>query len=71
MRLKNEEHIMNFMNVVSGARLHAALFSTSGVAYDLPIKLIEDITQLYTLPFLIEFHDVEELLTNNRICKVD
>jgi len=62
---------MNFMNVYLVHDYMQHDFRPGGVAYDLPIKLLEDIISLYKLHSLIEYHDIEELLTNNRICKVD
>lgn len=58
---------MNFMNGVSGARLHAALFSSRRVAYDIPAGLLQDIWKILWKILLIDYPDMEELLSNNRV----
>ena len=58
---------MEFYERVSGARLHAALFPAWCVAYDIPEGLLLDIKQLCRNTLLIEFPDMEELLSNNRV----
>jgi NADH-quinone oxidoreductase subunit D len=65
---EEREHIMEFCERASGARLHAAYFRPGGVAQDLPAGLLEDIqTFIKALPAKID--DMEKLLTNNRIFK--
>jgi NADH:ubiquinone oxidoreductase subunit D len=54
------------MSVVSGARLHAAYIRPGGVAYDLPIGLLDDIYK-FTRGFPKRLQEIEEMLTNNRI----
>lgn len=46
--------------------MHAAYFRMGGVATDLPLGLLEDIS-LFTLQFGDRLNELEELLTNNRI----
>ena len=57
---------MEFYERVSGARMHAAYIRPGGVAYDLPIGLLNDIF-LFSQQFNSRINELEELLTNNRI----
>jgi len=58
--------MMEFYERVSGARLHAAYIRPGGVAYDLPIGIMDDIYQ-FIEQFAQRLDEVEELLTANRI----
>jgi len=46
--------------------MHAAYFRPGGVAFDLPLGLLNDI-YLFTKQFNSRIDEIEELLTNNRI----
>jgi len=65
---EEREKLLEFYERVSGARMHAAYFRIGGVAYDLPINLINDIF-LFLNSFSSRIDEMEELLTNNRIWK--
>ena len=58
--------MMEFYERVSGARLHAAYIRPGGVAYDLPIGIMDDIYQ-FIEQFAQRLDEVEELITINRI----
>lgn len=65
---EQREHLMEFYERVSGARLHAAYIRPGGVSQDLPDGLTDDIyTFLEQFPARIE--DIEQMLTENRIFK--
>jgi NADH dehydrogenase (ubiquinone) Fe-S protein 2 len=57
---------MEFYERVSGARLHAAYVRPGGVAYDLPIGIMDDIYQ-FIGQFAQRLDEVEDLLTANRL----
>ena len=57
---------MEFYERVSGARMHAAYIRPGGVAYDLPIGLLNDIS-IFNKQFNSRIDEIEELLTGNRI----
>ena len=65
---EEREILMEFYERVSGARMHANYFRPGGVHEDLPVGLAEDIWA-YTERFPKFLHDVEGLLTGNRIFK--
>lgn len=65
---EEREKLMEFYERVSGARMHAAFIRPGGVAFDLPLGLLNDIYNFLT-PFAKKLNDVEELLNNNRIFK--
>jgi len=65
---EEREKLIEFYERVSGARMHAAYIRPGGVAYDLPIGLLNDIYEFLT-PFSKKLNDMEELLTDNRIFK--
>ena len=65
---EEREKLMEFYERVSGARLHASYIRPGGVAFDLPIGLIDDIYK-FILQFGLRINEIEELLTNNRIWK--
>ncbi|MBT3551395.1 MAG: NADH-quinone oxidoreductase subunit D [Rhodospirillaceae bacterium] len=65
---EHREHLMEFCERASGARLHMAYFRPGGVAQDVPLQLLEDIDKWAdTYPAMID--DLESLLTGNRIFK--
>ena len=57
---------MEFYERVSGARLHAAYVRPGGVAFDLPIGLMDDIYQ-FIGQFGQRLDEIEDLLTANRL----
>lgn len=65
---EEREKLMEFYERVSGARLHAAYIRPGGVAFDLPLGLVEDIYS-FIKNFAIRLDEMEELLTGNRIWK--
>ena len=65
---EEREHLMEFYERASGARLHAAYFRPGGVNQDLPAGLLDDIGRwAERFPSFVD--DMESLLTNNRIFK--
>ncbi len=65
---EEREKGMEFIERVSGARLHSNYFRTGGVAQDMPAGLLEDMAEwVEELPKFLT--DLESLLTNNRIFK--
>lgn len=65
---EEREKLIEFYERVSGARFHASYFRPGGVAQDLPLGLLEDITT-FCEKFSSRIDEMEELLTNNRIWK--
>src|ERR1044072_3240323 len=65
---EEREKLMVVYERASGSRMHAAYFRVGGVHQDLPPKLIGDIDAVFE-PFLPVCHDLETLLTVNRIFK--
>lgn len=63
---EEREKLMEFYERVSGARMHANYIRPGGVAADLPIGLLKDIAT-FCAQFGDRIHEVEELLTGNRI----
>jgi len=63
---EEREKIFEFYERVSGARMHAAYIRPGGVAFDLPIGLLNDIYTFAT-QFIDRINEIEALLTNNRI----
>jgi len=57
---------MEFYERVSGARMHAAYIRPGGIAFDLPLGLLNDI-YIFIKNFSSRIDELEELLTNNRI----
>lgn len=49
--------------------LHAAYIRPGGVAYDLPMGLLEDIFNFITVKFNKRIYEFEEMLNGNRIWK--
>ncbi|MBT4219812.1 MAG: NADH-quinone oxidoreductase subunit D, partial [Rhodospirillaceae bacterium] len=65
---EDREHLMEFCERVSGARMHMAYFRPGGVASDMPDGLADDIAAwCERFPQMID--DCETLLTENRIFK--
>lgn len=65
---EEREKIMSFYEAVSGSRMHSAYIRPGGVAQDLPRGLLEKISE-FTKSFPKILHDMENLLTDNRIFK--
>ena len=65
---EEREKLMEFYERVSGARMHAAYVRPGGVAFDIPLGLLEDIYKFAT-QFSSRIDELEELLTENRIWK--
>jgi NADH-quinone oxidoreductase subunit D len=65
---EEREKLMVFYERASGSRMHAAYFRPGGVHQDLPQDLIDDI-EAFCDPFLKVVHDLDKLLTGNRIFK--
>jgi NADH dehydrogenase (ubiquinone) Fe-S protein 2 len=63
---EEREKMMDFYERVSGARLHAAYVRPGGVAFDLPLGLLDDIYHFIN-HFGQRLDEVEDLLTSNRI----
>jgi len=65
---EEREHLMEFYERASGARLHAAYFRPGGVHQDITDGLLEDISA-WAKRFPEYIDDLEGLLTENRIFK--
>jgi NADH-quinone oxidoreductase subunit D len=65
---EEREKLMVFYERACGARLHANYFRPGGVHQDLPQALIDDI-KAWCDPFLKTVHEIDVLLTENRIFK--
>jgi len=65
---EEREKLMEFYERVSGARMHAAYIRPGGVAEDIPVGLLEDIS-LFLLQFSQRLNEIEEMLSGNRIWK--
>jgi NADH dehydrogenase (ubiquinone) Fe-S protein 2 len=63
---EEREKLLEFYERVSGARMHANFIRPGGVARDLPIGFIEDLS-LFCQQFNSRLIELEELLTYNRI----
>lgn len=63
---EEREKMMEFYERVSGARLHAAYVRPGGVAFDLPLGIMDDIHH-FIKAFGQRLDEVEDLLTANRI----
>jgi len=57
---------MEFYERLSGARMHAAYIRPGGVAYDIPLDMLNDVL-IFCNQFASRLDEIEELLTNNRI----
>lgn len=65
---EEREKLMEFYERVSGARMHAAYVRPGGVAFDIPLGLLNDI-YTFSRKFKTRLDEIEELLTENRIWK--
>ncbi len=65
---EEREKLMEFYERVSGARMHANYIRPGGVAQDLPVGLLKDIST-FCRQFSDRLNEIEELLTGNRIWK--
>jgi NADH dehydrogenase (ubiquinone) Fe-S protein 2 len=65
---EEREKLFEYYERVSGARMHAAYVRPGGVAFDLPLGLLEDI-HTFVAQFSRRVDEIEELLTGNRIWK--
>ena len=65
---EEREKIMVFYEKVSGSRMHSAYIRPGGVSQDLPEGLLEEIAA-FIISFPKVLHDMEGLLTHNRIFK--
>lgn len=65
---EEREKLMEFYERVSGARMHANYIRPGGVAFDLPIGMINDIAS-FCEQFSSRLDELEELLTESRIWK--
>jgi NADH dehydrogenase (ubiquinone) Fe-S protein 2 len=63
---EEREKLMFFYEKVSGARMHAAYIRVGGVAKDLPIGMLHQIS-IFINQFCSRINEIEELLTENRI----
>lgn len=57
---------MEFYERVSGARMHAAYIRPGGVAFDLPIGIMDDL-YAFICQFQSRIFEIEAFLTYNRI----
>lgn len=65
---EERERLMEFYERVSGARMHAAYIRPGGVAYDIPVGLLDDIF-LFINSFNDRLKEIDEMLIENRIWK--
>jgi len=65
---EEREKLMEFYERVSGARMHAAYIRPGGVAFDLPLDLLDDI-YVFSEQFISRLNEFNNLLTNSRIWK--
>ena len=63
---EEREKLMEFYERVSGARMHASYIRPGGVAFDIPIGLLDDIYS-FIAQFSARLTEIEELLNTNRI----
>lgn len=63
---EEREKLMEFYERCSGARFHANYIRPGGVANDLPLDLIEDIS-IFINNFYLRINEIQEILSNNRI----
>ncbi|VDK42331.1 unnamed protein product [Anisakis simplex] len=68
-QFEEREKLFEFNERVSGARMHINYFRPGGVAYDLPLGLLDDIYD-WAEKFPERIDEVEDMLTDNRIWKV-
>lgn len=65
---EEREKLFEFSERVSGARMHANYVRPGGVAWDLPIGLMDDIYD-WAIKFPERIDELEDMLTENRIWK--
>lgn len=65
---EEREKLMEFYERVSGARFHANYIRPGGVAWDLPLGLLDDIF-IFIKQFVYRIQEIEDLLSENRIWK--
>ncbi len=65
---EERERLMEFYERVSGARMHAAYIRPGGVAFDIPLGLLDDIYSFIS-SYGARIDEFEEMLTENRIWK--
>lgn len=65
---EEREKMMGFYEKVSGSRMHAAYIRPGGVSQDLPAGLLDEIAK-FAQEFPKILHDMENLLSDNRIFK--
>jgi len=63
---EEREKLMEFYERVSGARFHANYIRPGGVASDLPLGLIEDVS-IFINNFYYRINELQEILSYNRI----
>ena len=66
---EEREKLIEFYERVSGARIHASYIRFGGVAFDLPLGLLDDI-YMFLFQFSTRLDEIEEILSNNRIWKI-
>jgi NADH dehydrogenase (ubiquinone) Fe-S protein 2 len=65
---EEREKLMEFYERVSGARMHASYIRPGGLAFDVPLGLLDDIF-LFINQFGTRLDEIEEMLTSSRIWK--
>lgn len=65
---EEREKLFEFSERASGARMHANYVRPGGVAWDLPIGLMDDIYD-WAVKFPARIDEMEDVLTGNRIWK--
>ena len=63
---EEREKLMEFYERVSGARFHANYIRPGGVAFDLPMNFLEDVS-LFISKFYLRIDEIQEVLSLNRI----
>ena len=65
---EEREKLFEFSERVSGARMHANYVRPGGVAWDLPLGMLDDIYD-WAIKFPQRIDELEDVLTENRIWK--
>jgi NADH dehydrogenase (ubiquinone) Fe-S protein 2 len=65
---EEREKLIEFYERISGARMHSAFIRPGGIAYDMPMGLLDDLFK-FCQQFNSRINELEELLTENRIWK--
>ena len=63
---EEREKLFGLYESVSGARMHAAYIRPGGVAFDLPLKFLDDLYCIVT-DFSYRLDEIDEILTTNRV----